>query len=145
MNKNKKKINWNDEFAKSIGVLGKALLKGLGWAFSILITIGLIGVITGVIVGGAFLLYVKNHLDTSVDNFAIMAQERSLTTTISYIDEDGNPEDENGHGTHVAGIIVDCTNDLNVKIMPVRVLDANGYNYKSSVSRGIHYAILVIF
>ncbi len=90
MNKNKKKINWNDEFAKSVGVLGKALLKGLGWAFSILITIGLIGVITGVIVGGAFLLYVKNHLDTSVDDFAIMAQERSLTTSISYVDADGN-------------------------------------------------------
>lgn len=90
MNKNKKKINWNDEFAKSVGVLGKALLKGLGWAFSILITIGLIGVITGVIVGGAFLLYVKNHLDTSVDNFAIMAQDRNLTTSISYIDDSGN-------------------------------------------------------
>ncbi len=89
MNKNKKKINWNDEFAKSIGVLGKALLKGLGWAFSIFITIGLIGVITGVIVGGAFLLYVKNHLDTSVDDFAIMAHERSLTTSISYVDSDG--------------------------------------------------------
>lgn len=89
MNKNKK-INWNDEFAKSIPVLGKALLKGLGWALSILITLGLIAVITGVIVGGAFLLYVKNHLDTSVDDFAIMAQERSLTTTISYVDADGN-------------------------------------------------------
>jgi hypothetical protein len=43
MNKNKK-INWNDEFAKSIPVLGKALLKGLGWALSILITLGLIAV-----------------------------------------------------------------------------------------------------
>ena len=88
MSKNKK-INWNEEFVKSFGVLCKALLKGLGWAFSILITIGLIGVITGVIVGGAFLLYVKNHLDTSVDNFSIMAQERSLTTSISYIDDEG--------------------------------------------------------
>ncbi len=90
MNKNKKKINWSDELAKSVGVLGRALLKALGWAFSILITIGLIGVITGVIVGGAFLLYVKNHLDTSVDGFAIMAEERSLTTSISYMGSDGN-------------------------------------------------------
>ncbi len=89
MNKNKKKINWSDELAKSVGVLGKALLKGLGWAFSILITIAIIGIITGVIVGGAFLLYVKNYLDTGVDDFSIMAQERSLTTTISYVDENG--------------------------------------------------------
>ncbi len=90
MNRNKKKINWSDELAKSVGVLGKALLKALGWALSIFITIGLIAVITGVIVGGAFLLYVKNHLDTSVDDFAIIAQERSFTTKISYIDENGN-------------------------------------------------------
>lgn len=90
MNRSKKKINWSDELAKAVKILGMALLKGLGWALSILITIGLIGVITGVIVGGAFLLYVKNHLDTSVDDFAIMAQERSFTTTISYIDDNGN-------------------------------------------------------
>lgn len=90
MNRSKRKINWSDELAKAVKILGKALLKGLGWALSILITIGLIGVITAVIVGGAFLLYVKNHLDTSVDDFAIIAHERSLTTTISYIDDEGN-------------------------------------------------------
>ncbi len=90
MNRSKKKINWSDELAKAVKILGMALLKGLGWALSILITIGLIGVITAVIVGGAFLLYVQNHLDTSVDDFAIIAHERSLTTTISYIDDNGN-------------------------------------------------------
>ena len=36
------------------------------------------------------------------------------------------PQDEFGHGTHVAGIIVDCTPNLNVKILPVRTLDAAG-------------------
>ncbi len=90
MNKNKKKINWSDEFAKIVPIIGKALLKALGWTFSILITIGLICAITGVIVGGAFLLYVKNHLDTSVDNFSIMAQDRNLTTIVSYVDAEGN-------------------------------------------------------
>ena len=36
-------------------------------------------------------------------------------------DADDTPRDTNGHGTHVAGTIVDCTPGLNVKIMPVRV------------------------
>lgn len=92
MKSEKKKINWSDELATSVKVAGMAVLRCLGWIMSIFMTICLIGVITGVIVGGAFLLYVKNHLDTSVDDFSIMAEERSLTTRISYIDkETGKP------------------------------------------------------
>ncbi len=90
MRKTKKKVNWSDEMAKSVGLIGKSILKALGWLLSIFITVCLIGLITGVIVGGAFLLYVKNHLDTGVSDFSVMAEERSLTTTISYIDENNN-------------------------------------------------------
>ena len=49
-------------------------------------------------------------------------------------------QDYNGHGTHVAGIIADCVNNLNIKIMPVRVLDASGSSYRLSVANGIRYA-----
>lgn len=80
-------------------------------------------------------------VDTGVDMDHPYLEGRILSSGKDFIDGDSNPEDENGHGTHVAGIVVDCTNNINVKIMPVRVLDANGYNYKSSVSRGIHYAV----
>lgn len=83
-----KKVNMSDELAKSVKLIGLAVLKCLGWILSILMTICLIGVITGVIVGGAFLLYVQNHLDTSVDGFSLMAEERSLTTRISYVDKE---------------------------------------------------------
>jgi serine protease len=51
-----------------------------------------------------------------------------------YIQDDGIPNDQNGHGTHVAGIIGACTdNGIGVggvapesTVMPLRVLDAEG-------------------
>lgn len=39
-------------------------------------------------------------------------------------------EDDNGHGTHVSGIICDTT-PSNVKILPIKCLDANGKGYVS--------------
>lgn len=39
-------------------------------------------------------------------------------------------EDDNGHGTHVSGIICDTT-PSNVKILPIKCLDANGKGYLS--------------
>lgn len=44
-----------------------------------------------------------------------------------YVDNDGDAtSDAYGHGTHVAGIIVDCTPDLPVYLFPIRVLNASG-------------------
>ncbi|MDO4548103.1 MAG: leucine-rich repeat protein [Clostridia bacterium] len=48
--------------------------------------------------------------------------------------------DVNGHGTHVAGTIVDLTQDLKVYILPVRVLGDDGYGSNSGVANGIRYA-----
>ena len=57
-----------------------------------------------------------------------------------FVDDDNDPSDLNRHGTHVAGTIVDCTPGLNVKIMPVRVLDAQGRGLSLTVGLGIRYA-----
>lgn len=44
-----------------------------------------------------------------------------------YVDGDEDAtSDSYGHGTHVAGIIVDCTPGLEVYIRPIRVLNASG-------------------
>ncbi len=48
-------------------------------------------------------------------------------------------DDENGHGTHCAGIIVGATTD-NVKILPVRVLDDEGYGSIAAIYCGMLYA-----
>ncbi len=53
-----------------------------------------------------------------------------------FIGGDAYPDDKDGHGTHVAGTIVDCTPGTNVKIMPVCVLGANG-GYTTTIAQGI--------
>ncbi len=89
MNRKFENINWSDEVAVAVKLVGKAVLKFFGWLLSILMTIGLVGAITGTIVGGAFLLYAKTYLDTSVDSFDAMLKDKNLTTSVSYIDSDG--------------------------------------------------------
>jgi subtilisin family serine protease len=67
----------------------------------------------------------------------------SLTTTT------GNVLDDNGHGTHVAGIIGAVGNngfgvagvDWHVQLMALKFLDANGTGYTSGAVRAIDYAI----
>ncbi len=49
-------------------------------------------------------------------------------------------DDEHGHGTHCAGIIVGATTD-NVKILPVRALDAEGYGSSVGIYCGMLYAM----
>jgi subtilisin family serine protease len=60
---------------------------------------------------------------------------------------DGDPMDENGHGTHCAGTIGAVSNDIgvvgvaqNVRIMAVRGLNANGSGSTADLIRGIEYA-----
>ena len=47
-------------------------------------------------------------------------------------------EDIYGHGTHVSGIITDLTFN-NVKILPVKVMNDNGYGFSSAIILGIDY------
>ena len=56
--------------------------------------------------------------------------------------------DDNGHGTHVAGTIAQSTNNgkgvagiaFNAKIMPVKVLDNEGFGSLADIAEGIKYA-----
>jgi serine protease len=59
------------------------------------------------------------------------------------------PLDREGHGTFVAGTIAESTNNglgltglaYNASIMPVRVLDQNGWGDAATIARGIRYAV----
>ncbi|HWP80767.1 MAG TPA: S8 family serine peptidase [Candidatus Acidoferrum sp.] len=65
-----------------------------------------------------------------------------------FVNDDARPEDENGHGTHVAGIIAAAKNDGGVvgvaygaQIMAVKVLDGDGSGSYSGIVSGIRYAV----
>jgi serine protease len=67
-----------------------------------------------------------------------------------FIENDADPFDENGHGTHVASTIAEQTDNgygltglaYGVKIMPLRVLDRGGGGDALAIARGIRFATL---
>lgn len=79
-------------------------------------------------------------VDSGVEKTHDFLREK-LTGGYDFIEEDGNPNDESGHGTAVAGIIADCTSEIgHVKIMPIKVMDQKGEGYVSVVGKGMLYA-----
>lgn len=64
-----------------------------------------------------------------------------------FVEDDRRPDDADGHGTHVAGIVAAERNDIGVrgvapkaKILPVRVLDENGSGSTSDIANAIAWA-----
>ena len=80
-------------------------------------------------------------LDTGVDSDHPYLNGRHAPGGYDFVDNDNDPEDEHYHGTHVSGTIVDGTLP-NVKIMGIRILDAQGYGNTSDIVNGMEYANL---
>ena len=65
-----------------------------------------------------------------------------------FIGPDRRPDDENGHGTFIASIVAEQTGNARdatgiaygARIMPLRVLDADGLGDAATIGRGIRYA-----
>ncbi len=66
-----------------------------------------------------------------------------------FVNNDSSPSEDNGHGTWVSGIIAANPNNgrgsagisWTDKILPVKVMDAQGYGYSSDIALGIDYAV----
>lgn len=65
-----------------------------------------------------------------------------------FVDGDDTPDDEHGHGTHVAGTIAQSTHNAlgvagvapDATIMPIRVLDARGAGRSGNIAAAIRWA-----
>jgi subtilisin family serine protease len=67
---------------------------------------------------------------------------------VSFVFAASSPDDDNGHGSHVAGTIAAVANTIGVvgvapgaKLHPVKVLDSRGSGYLSAVASGIDWCV----
>jgi len=78
-------------------------------------------------------------LDTGVNSGHSFLQGR-MVDGWCFITYTSNPYDIQGHGTHVAGTIVDSTPGLNIQIAPVKVLNNRGSGTDLNIGNGIRWA-----
>lgn len=79
-------------------------------------------------------------IDTGADSDHPMIADR-LISGYDFENSDSDPEDDHGHGTHVSGTIIDGT-FANIKVMPLKVLDAEGYGDEAIIAAAMEYAAL---
>jgi serine protease len=94
-------------------------------------------------------------VDTGVayENHGVYAQAPDLAGTSftaghDFVNGDSHPNDDNGHGTHVAGTVAQTTNNslgvaglaFGATIMPVKVLDSQGSGTHADMADGFTWA-----
>ncbi|WP_288886424.1 S8 family serine peptidase [uncultured Eubacterium sp.] len=79
-------------------------------------------------------------IDTGVNVKHSIFEDRIVDGARSFVFSEPGIDDKYGHGTHIAGIIVDNT-PSNVKILPIKALGANGKGSDLSISAAIDYAV----
>lgn len=80
-------------------------------------------------------------IDTGIDYDHEFLADRVIRTNynVSYSGNENDENDDKGHGTHVAGIVVDNSTS-NVKVKGYKVLDSEGVGTLSTVALAVEYA-----
>jgi serine protease len=94
-------------------------------------------------------------VDTGIayENYGIYVQAPDLAHTrfvdgYDFVNNDPHANDDNSHGTHVAGTVAQSTNNglgvagiaYNATLMPVKVLNKKGSGTYTAIANGIHFA-----
>jgi len=89
-------------------------------------------------------------LDTGVDyTHPDLASKVIQDKDYDFINNDNDAMDDHGHGTHVAGTAAAATNNgigiagvcPQCRILPIKVLDSQGFGSDATVAQGINYAV----
>ncbi|WP_028550972.1 S8 family serine peptidase [Paenibacillus sp. UNC451MF] len=75
--------------------------------------------------------------------------KKNLVAGVNLINPNLPPQDDNGHGTNVAGVVAAVTNNdkgvsgilWNAKLMPIKALDSDGSGGEAKLGEGIRYAV----
>ena len=88
--------------------------------------------------GSAVVAIVDTGIDLSHSFF-----KGKLVNGYDIYDNDSNPQDVDGHGTHVASTVLDVAGyNSKIKVMPVKVFaDGDEYTTSGAIARGIEYAV----
>ena len=86
----KRKIHWGRELLDAVGMLIRGARGLLSVLLGILVTVFLIGTICALIVGTTFALYLSSYVDSSVEEFDLLASEQKQTSQIFVDDGSGN-------------------------------------------------------
>ncbi|MBQ8011173.1 MAG: leucine-rich repeat protein [Oscillospiraceae bacterium] len=67
--------------------------------------------------------------------------EGKIMDGYDFVNGDHIPNEEQSHGTHVAGTVLDCMRGVDVKIMPIKVFGPGKKGSISHIVMGINYAV----
>ncbi len=94
--------------------------------------------------------YEKDEIDSTTTMYkkAPDFNEAFFVPGYDFVHNDAHSNDDHGHGTHVAGTIIESTNNgigvagiaFKVKLMPIKVINSLGWGSTDWVTDGVYYA-----